>query len=150
MIYSTISSAYCQDFPDMTLTKLACICKGLRGLTHTSKLPSIVQNFCVKDGRIESIRFKNGMEHRFYTKTKMTEKPRIPCCKGFRSYFLKIKICYSINIASPNEKNLYRSAIASRYAASVFPRPANADTSIIRVLSGKWKFVISPSMHLNS
>ncbi len=26
---------------------------------------SIVQNFCIKDGRIESIRFRNGMEHRF-------------------------------------------------------------------------------------
>jgi len=26
---------------------------------------SICQNFCISDGRIESIRFKNGMEHRF-------------------------------------------------------------------------------------
>jgi hypothetical protein len=28
-------------------------------------LNSIVQNFCIKNGRIESVRFKNGMEHRF-------------------------------------------------------------------------------------
>ena len=26
---------------------------------------SICQNFCILDGRVESIRFKNGMEHRF-------------------------------------------------------------------------------------
>jgi hypothetical protein len=31
-------------------------------------LKSIVQNFCVKNGRIESVRFKNGMEHRFLCK----------------------------------------------------------------------------------
>ncbi|MDR0819526.1 MAG: recombinase family protein, partial [Oscillospiraceae bacterium] len=31
-------------------------------------LNSVVQNFCIKDGRIESVRFKNGMEHRFLYK----------------------------------------------------------------------------------
>jgi DNA invertase Pin-like site-specific DNA recombinase len=31
-------------------------------------LNSIAQNFCIKDGRIESIRFKNGVEHRFLYK----------------------------------------------------------------------------------
>jgi DNA invertase Pin-like site-specific DNA recombinase len=31
-------------------------------------LNSIVQNFCIKDGQIESIRFKNGIEHRFLYK----------------------------------------------------------------------------------
>ena len=31
-------------------------------------LGSIVQNFCIKDGRIESIRFKNWVEHRFLYK----------------------------------------------------------------------------------
>jgi hypothetical protein len=28
-------------------------------------LGSVVQNFCIKNSRIESIRFKNGMEHKF-------------------------------------------------------------------------------------
>ena len=31
-------------------------------------LRPVVQNFCIKDGRIESIRFKNGMEHKFLYK----------------------------------------------------------------------------------
>jgi len=31
----------------------------------------------------------------------------------------------------------------------MFSRPAKADTSIIKVLSGKWKFVINPSTDLN-
>jgi hypothetical protein len=31
-------------------------------------LNSVVTNFCIKDGRVESIRFKNGMEHRFLYK----------------------------------------------------------------------------------
>ena len=29
---------------------------------------SVVQNFCIKDGRIVSILFKNGMEHQFFYK----------------------------------------------------------------------------------
>jgi hypothetical protein len=56
---------------------------------------------------------------------------------------------YSINIASPNEKNRYRSRTAVSYACSTCSRPARADTSIKRVLSGRWKFVISPSSILN-
>ena len=31
-------------------------------------LTSVVQNFCIKEGKIESMRFKNGMEHRFLYK----------------------------------------------------------------------------------
>jgi len=31
-------------------------------------LGQVVQNFCIKDGRIESISFKNGVEHRFLYK----------------------------------------------------------------------------------
>jgi hypothetical protein len=31
-------------------------------------LGSITQNFCIKDGRVDAIRFKNGMEHRFLYK----------------------------------------------------------------------------------
>lgn len=31
-------------------------------------LTQIIQNFCIKDGRIESIRFANGVEHRFLYK----------------------------------------------------------------------------------
>ena len=28
-------------------------------------LGSVVHNFCIKDGKVDAIRFKNGMEHRF-------------------------------------------------------------------------------------
>jgi len=49
-----------------------------------------------------------------------------------KTYYLS-----SINIASPNEKNLYFSFTASSYALSTFSRPARAETSIIRVDSGK-------------
>ena len=28
----------------------------------------IIQNFCIKDGKVGSIRFKNGIEHRFLYK----------------------------------------------------------------------------------
>ncbi|OQB22796.1 MAG: hypothetical protein BWY11_02035 [Firmicutes bacterium ADurb.Bin182] len=28
-------------------------------------LRSVVQNFCIKNGRVESVRFKNGIEHTF-------------------------------------------------------------------------------------
>ena len=55
-----------------------------------------------------------------------------------------------MSIASPKEKNLYLSLTASSYAASILSRPANADTSIRSVLSGRWKFVISASVALNS
>ena len=52
-------------------------------------------------------------------------------------------------MASPKEKNLYRSFTAVLYALRIFSLPAKADTSIISVLSGRWKFVISASIHLN-
>ena len=54
-----------------------------------------------------------------------------------------------INIASPKEKNLYFSLTASSYAANTCSLPASADTNIINVDSGRWKFVISPSRILN-
>lgn len=52
---------------------------------------------------------------------------------------------YAINIASPNEKNLYLCSIASAYARSIISREEKAETSISSVLSGRWKFVISAS-----
>ena len=54
-----------------------------------------------------------------------------------------------MNIASPKLKNLYFSFTASLYAFNTFSLPANADTNINNVDSGKWKFVINPSKHLN-
>ena len=54
-----------------------------------------------------------------------------------------------MNMASPKEKNLYFSLIASLYAAKMFSLPANALTNITSVDSGKWKFVISASRILN-
>ena len=53
--------------------------------------------------------------------------------------------CQMISMASPNEKNRYRSLTASLYAASTCSLPARADTSIKSVDSGRWKFVIRPS-----
>ena len=53
-----------------------------------------------------------------------------------------------MSMASPKLKNLYRSLTASSYALSTFSRPASADTSIIKVDSGRWKFVISASSTL--
>src|SRR4249919_1049058 len=54
--------------------------------------------------------------------------------------------CGNSNIASPYEKNRYRSRIACSYAAKIRSRPANAETSISNVLSGRWKLVSSASM----
>lgn len=54
-----------------------------------------------------------------------------------------------INIASPKLKNLYRSCTATSYACMIFSFPASADTSISNVDSGRWKFVIRASIHLN-
>ena len=56
---------------------------------------------------------------------------------------------HNISIASPKEKNLYFSLTASLYTANISSRLHNAETSIIRVLSGKWKFVIRQSAALN-
>ena len=57
-------------------------------------------------------------------------------------------VVYWMNILSPKEKNLYLSLTATLYAFITFLCPANALTSIIRVLSGRWKLVISPSIAL--
>ena len=56
---------------------------------------------------------------------------------------------YLINIASPNEKNLYFSFTASLYAFITLSLPAKVETSIISVDCGKWKFVIKLSTTLN-
>lgn len=56
---------------------------------------------------------------------------------------------HNISIASPKEKNLYFSLTASLYTANISSRLHNAETSIIRVLSGKWKLVIRQSTALN-
>ena len=55
---------------------------------------------------------------------------------------------YLMNIASPKEKNRYFSRTASAYAFMICSFPANADTSISSVDSGRWKLVISASMIL--
>ena len=47
-----------------------------------------------------------------------------------------------MNNASPKEKKRYLSFTASSYAAIICSIPASADTSINKVDSGKWKFVI--------
>ena len=57
--------------------------------------------------------------------------------------------CQLINMASPKLKNLYRSCTATSYACMIFSFPASADTSISNVDSGRWKFVIRASIHLN-
>ena len=56
---------------------------------------------------------------------------------------------YSKKQASPKEKNLYFSSTALLYISRVFSLPRSADTSIMRVLSGKWKLVMSASTVLN-
>ena len=69
----------------------------------------------------------------------------IPSSKSHSPYL----VFYSKKQASPNEKNLYLSFTASLYISSVFSLPTSADTSIINVLSGKWKLVMSALTHLN-
>ena len=51
---------------------------------------------------------------------------------------------YKTNMASPKLKKRYCSLTAMLYSSSVFSLPMNAETNIIKVLSGKWKLVISP------
>ena len=72
----------------------------------------------------------------------------------FYSYFwqwegLTPQANYIISIASPKEKKRYLSCTASSYAANTCSLPASADTNIINVDSGRWKFVINPSKILN-
>ena len=54
-----------------------------------------------------------------------------------------------MNIASPKLKNLYLLSTASLYAFIMISLLENADTSISKVDSGRWKFVIRQSTHLN-
>ena len=56
---------------------------------------------------------------------------------------------YTIIIASPKLKKRYLSFTASSYAAITCSFPANAETSMISVDSGRWKFVINASRILN-
>ena len=69
-------------------------------------------------------------------------------CK-FNDVRRSFSFVYSINIASPKLKNLYFCCTASLYAFITNSLLARADTSIISVDSGKWKFVIRLSTHLN-
>ena len=46
-------------------------------------------------------------------------------------------------MASPKLKNLYFSSTATLYAFKIFSLPASAETNISKVLSGKWKFVMT-------
>ena len=64
--------------------------------------------------------------------------------------FLYIRLFYKMHILSPKLKNLYFSSTAVLYAFITLSNPAKADTSMISVLSGRWKFVMSPSSTLNS
>lgn len=61
----------------------------------------------------------------------------------------RITANYSMSIASPKEKKRYFSLTAVSYASIIISLPAKADTSIKRVLSGRWKLVISVSIALN-
>jgi len=45
-------------------------------------LGSIVQNFCILDGKIESIRFTNGVSIDFCIKAKTDKNPQTPCNQG--------------------------------------------------------------------
>lgn len=69
--------------------------------------------------------------------------------RSFNQPYKCVILCHKISIASPNEKNRYRSFTAMRYASSTRSRPASADTSITSVDCGRWKFVISASITLN-
>ena len=61
--------------------------------------------------------------------------------KSKRMYMVRLCQVFAdthpIYIASPKEKKRYRFRIASSYAASVRSLPASADTSIIKVDSGR-------------
>lgn len=69
--------------------------------------------------------------------------------KSDQSYRLITLPFYRINIASPKLKKRYLSLIASSYAFNTCSLPANAETSITSVDSGRWKFVIRQSSTLN-
>ena len=69
--------------------------------------------------------------------------------KSDQSYQLITLPFYRINIASPKLKKRYLSLIASSYAFNTCSLPANAETSITSVDSGRWKFVIRQSSTLN-
>ena len=59
----------------------------------------------------------------------------------------KIYDVYKIKHASPKEKKRYFSPTAYLYTSKISSLPVKQDTSIIKVLSGRWKLVINPSTH---
>ena len=66
-------------------------------------------------------------------------RPQAPVVYAFFTSYAFFTGCGSsaMNMASPKEKNLYLSLIASLYAAKIFSLPANALTNITSVDSGK-------------
>lgn len=67
-----------------------------------------------------------------------------------RKFQAKIKSGFQrMSIASPKEKNLYFSSTAMLYSSRIFSLPTMAATSIMSVLSGRWKLVMRQSTHLN-
>lgn len=57
--------------------------------------------------------------------------------------------CYLMNIASPKEKKRYFSFIATLYAFKIISLLDKAETSIIKVLCGRWKLVTRASTNRN-
>ncbi len=58
-----------QQLSDKREISFETFAKNIDNRTARNFLTSIVQNFCIKNGKVESIRFKNGMEHRFLYKS---------------------------------------------------------------------------------
>ena len=112
-------------------------------------IKNVTTNFCIKNGRVISILFKNGIELKFFYKAASDEKARKPLdFRAFLVFRFSGNVLYPINIASPKLKKRYFSFTASSYACSTCSRPASAETSMMSVLSGRWKFVTSASIHL--
>ena len=57
-----------QNLFDKREVKYVKLAKEINPLILKDFVSSIIKNFCIKDGRIESILFKNGVEHRFLYK----------------------------------------------------------------------------------
>ena len=98
------------------------------------------------DSQLTKSLFRHALKHRFQNNCiihlAVESKSLLPIINRKRK-------CQLINMASPKLKNLYRSCTATSYACMIFSFPASADTSISNVDSGRWKFVIRASIHLN-
>lgn len=66
-----------------------------------------------------------------------------------RANLKKYCTAYRSKQASPKLKNRYPFSTASLYIARHCSLPMKAETSMMRVLSGRWKLVMSASTHLN-